>query len=1296
MGVNRNFCLNLHRLLKDKFIITEILAHINKQMASFPYSKSFYITDLFFGWIFEPLRYFRRNIPSPSNLFRIPSNLDFDLSLNRLRVAWKRECEKKDPSFLRVMMKIICKDLFVSSFVMFLGNFLNLIQAMIISLIIHYLQSLDKGSYEGALLGCFFIVVSILSSCLRHNASLMSLLLTGKIKNLVALMVTDKILTLNNSCVTEESTRGKIINVVSNDLEILELMSYTVYFLATPFLVIAAIIILLIGFGPAGLVGIGISLLHFPIVIFFALKNAKTRIKSRKVGDTRVKMIQNLIEGIKTMKLYAWEIPFIDSISSKRQEEIEILRSASKNTALMGMLHLAGTGLAIFGLLSTQVALGKDLSPADVFMAISIIYLNHLNIVATSSTGAIITFSLRAIMKRVGQVLLLKDHIPIKIKSSITHSISLKEVTFSWRVLEQSSSVLDNSAMGLIRTKTLIRDCLREISFNVVPGELVAVVGPVGCGKTSLLMGILGELTIQSGEIGIQGSIAFVSDEPWILAGSIRDNILMGRKFDPYLYKKAIESCDLYKDLGVFKNGDETLLGDRGFTLSGGQRARLCLARAVYSNSDIVLMDDPLSAVDAEVSSHLFHECIRGVLKGKTVILATHQIHLIPEADRILVLNNGDSMFFGTYKELVEREDVREIIGDVGFTGGKKVKNNAEDADELQEPGEKIVVEEEEITEGGVALKSYVKYTRFGYKSLWLLLFILILMMISQVFHVLVLYWASYWSKQSDQTNPYYIYVFLILLGILYFSSYLRTFPFMTKFLDCNVELHNSALKSLALTTSVYFDKNPTGRIINRFSKDIGVVDGSLQFYLYDTVSFTLIVFGNFITIFIVLPINITIMPLVFASLYLIMKYTAGLIIKLRKLEAIAKGPLLTTINTALNGLPTLRCLHLEEMFKAESYKQAANHLSAYITFHVFLRFIQLYSDLASILSISLNIILIIAIPGYVSPELAAFSLASSIALLGVSASWMKNLVELSSNMTSAQRLLEFADLLPEGSLEEPVNFEIVEGKIKFEDVRMRYRPNLDLALAGLSCEITGSSKIGIIGRTGSGKSSILQVLFRLVNPESGTIFIDGQDYMCAGLHQLREQISVIPQSATLFVGSVRENLDPFHKYTDQEIVKALDEVKLREIILGYDYGLDEEVKSDGISLSAGQKQLLCLARAILRKNKIVMMDEATANVDNETDRLIQKTVKSKFQGCTLLIIAHRIRTVIDSDKILVVDKGICKEFGTPLELFNYEESIFRSIVYHAGPQESQYLISQIIKPQGKRKKIYPISLKVE
>ena len=1249
-------------------------------MVSFPYDTSQYVVDLCFGWVFTPLHYFRQNPPSASNLLEIPSSIHFAPALKVLHTSWANESLNPNPSFFKVMMKLIFKDLIIACFILFLGSTCNLCQAILINLIVLYLQSPTQTSYEGALLTLGFILFSVFCSAFRQNSSLRSMLLTGKIKNLVAIMVSDKVLTLKNSCVTEESTRGKILNVVSNDMEILELMNYATYFLTSPFVMLVSITILVVWFGPAGLVGIGISILHLPLILYIGEKTSKIRLKANKIGDTRVKMIENLIEGIKIMKLYAWELPFIKSISSKRQKEIDILSDASRYRALMFMMSVSGIGLAVFGSLCTHFALGYELKSGEVFMMISIIYLNHMTVVANSSTGAIITFAFKGIMKRVGEVLLLDERKPPNSKSSGKYSISLHDVTFSWRDFKQTPSEIDTSSIGLMRSRTIVRECLREITLEILPGELVAVVGSVGCGKTSLLMGILGELSTPWGESSIQGSIAFASEEPWILAGSIKDNILMGRTFDPELYQSAIDSCDLGRDLAVFKHGDETLLGNRGLTLSGGQRARLCLARVVYSNADIVLLDDPLSAVDAEVANHLFHECIRGALKGKTVVLATHQVHFIPDTDKILVLDHGESIFFGNYKGFVEREDLRGIIGELEDRNKKVEKGKVKSDNKQQEPGEKLNVEEEEITEGAVGLKSYVKYIRFGYKSLWLLLFVFTIMLVSQAIYVLTLYWASYWSKQSDQRGIYYVYIFSILLALLYVACYFRAFPFTLKFLDCNIELHNSALKSLVLTPSVYFDKNPTGRIINRFSKDIGVIDGPLQFSLYEFVSTFLIILGSFITIIIVLPVNLAMLPLVMVFWYLLVNHTGGIVIKLRKIEVTVRGPLLSTINSALNGLPSLRCMHLESMFKATTRAQASSHLGSYITLHVFMRFIQLYAELISILLSSLNIILIIAVPGYASPELAAFSLSSSVALIRMSSLWTKNIFELTCSMASTQRLLEFADLLPEGDLEQPVDFAISQGAIRFEGVCMRYRPSLDLVLAGFSCEIEGGSKVGVVGRTGAGKSSILQVLFRLVNPESGTIYIDGMDYRGLGLHQLRGQMSVIPQSAVLFAATIRENLDPFHRYSDAEIAEALDEVRLKEVILDYDHGLSEEVKSDGVSLSAGQKQLLCLARAILRKNRIVMMDEATANVDNETDRLIQETVKGKFKGCTLIIIAHRLRTVIDSDKILVVDKGMCKEFASPLELYHKEESNFRSILYHTGPEESRYLIEQLYK----------------
>ena len=304
--------------------------------------------------------------------------------------------------------------------------------------------------------------------------------------------------------------------------------------------------------------------------------------------------------------------------------------------------------------------------------------------------------------------------------------------------------------------------------------------------------------------------------------------------------------------------------------------------------------------------------------------------------------------------------------------------------------------------------------------------------------------------------------------------------------------------------------------------------------------------------------------------------------------------------------------------------------------------------------------------------------MSSTSSMLGLSSLWVKCVLELGTNMSSAQRLLEYSDIDPESGYILSENFELKRGEIKFENVFMRYRPTFPYSLQGLTFSIQPGHKVGIIGRTGAGKSSILQVLFRLVNPEKGTVYLDGVDYMKIGLQNLRKQLSVIPQTPVLFAASIRDNLDPFKLSTDEELIQALEEVQLKDIILEYENGIYTEVKGDGIILSAGQKQLLCLARVVIRKNRIIMMDEATANVDNETDRIIQETIKNKFENCTLLVIAHRIRTIIQSDKIIVVDSGKCKEYGTPFELYNIEDSLFRNMIYHTGPEESEYLVNCI------------------
>ena len=1242
-----------------------------EEKVSFPYDKSSILTDFFFGWVFSTISYYRRHPPTSSNLYDIPKNINIISTFKILKSHWKIEQEKPKPVFLRAIMKTIRKEYFIAVALIMVGQLQFLPIAMLTNYLIEYLMDPDRPIYEGALLTLAFIVINLTSSCTRMNGGYRMLILTGKVKNIIAMMISDKVLKLNDGIVNEQSTRGKILNIVNNDMEQLEMSIFTAFFWGVPFTIILSVIVIIFTFGPAGLIGIGLSFIHFLVILILGKIRMRFKIAANLLGDSRIKMIENLVSGIKIMKLYAWEMPILKKIYSKREAEIAQLSKFININALCQLLGLAGMGLIIYVTLLLQVHLGNTLTPGKVLMMILIIGFTHVNIVGLTTSGLSTILMFVTIMQRTGEVLRLKEYSKQSTISDQTNAISFSNASFSWR--GESNKAPDENNQSLPQLKAQIS----EISLNISPGEIIVVVGPVGCGKSSLLMGILGEINLSSGSFSVEGSVAYASEEPWILSASIKENILMGRPYNASLYAETLSSCSLATDLELFKDRDETLVGDRGATLSGGQKSRVSLARAVYSAADVFLLDDPLSAVDAEVANQIFQHCIKEQLRGKTVILASHQLQFLAQADKVLVLEAGRVMFFGRYDQLLEEESMEKRLWAL-------VSEEKDDLEKVKVIGvaeakesNEVVVESTEVTDGNVRFSSYYRYIKFGFKNVFVLILVTIITFCSQAAFQLIIFWSSFWSKQSNQTAPYLIQTMAILLGGLYVLTALRVFSFINLMLRSNINLHNKALESMATSPAGFFDANPTGHIINRFTKDIGVVDGPLQHYLYESYSTTIVITSYLLVSILILPYALLSAPVVVLLAVLAYKYVSPLIIKLRRLELISRGPLISTLNSAMNGLPTLRCLGLQKKFKNDVEKQAISHFRAYITFHTLLRFSQLWSDFATVLVITANVIILVASKGYVEPALGSLSLACTTSLLGLVSIWNKNLLETGSSMASAQRLLEYADLPGEGCFTRPAVLQITHGNIQFRDVYMRYRHSLPHCLAGLNLEIQAGHKVGIIGRTGAGKSSILQVLFRLVNPESGTILIDGNDYMKMGLHDLRKQMSVIPQTAILFTASIRENLDPFLLHTDQELIETLKEFKLTDAIFEHGSGLGAELNGESISFSAGQKQLLCLARAVLRKNKIIMMDEATANVDNETDRIIQDVVKQKFKECTLLVIAHRIRTVIQSDEIIVMDKGICKEYGTPAGLYRNEHSLFRNLVEQSGVSETHLLRSK-------------------
>ena len=809
------------------------------------------------------------------------------------------------------------------------------------------------------------------------------------------------------------------------------------------------------------------------------------------------------------------------------------------------------------------------------------------------------------------------------------------------------------------------------------------MIGSVGSGKTALFMGILKELGIIEGSIAKNGEIAFASEEPWIISGTIKENILMGLEYKEKWYNEVIKSCSLERDLDLFKEyRDETMIGDRGITLSGGQKARVSLARAVYANREINLLDDPLSAVDPEVCSTLFTECIKGLLAEKTVILATHQAHFVSQADKILILEDGTQKFFGTYEELLDK-GYSSYLGQISQKYDEKLKTEEKNNEELPEET-KIALKdiksilEEERAKGVVPFKIYWRYLMLGYKNWFFFAVAILLVIASQVSYLAVIFWISYWSRGSNQKDSSYIIGMAVLVIILYILVFIRQCSLQFPLIISSKNLHNLALSGIAFTRSVFFDKNPTGRMLNRFSKDVMQMDETLINALSELINIFTIVVSSFIVIVIIVPYTVIALAVLLVYVFFLFRYFGRPNKDLRRLELISKSPILTLLNNSIHGLSTIRCLNLQEKFLNDMKESIRTNIKTFISFQISLRALQLYLELGPNVLNIINIIILVSMKDAIQPGLAGMSITLSITMVGTVGYLFKMLIDSDNNMASPQRLFEYAKLESEGKHIESGAFRITHGKIQVSNLYMKYRENYDYALKDLSFTIEAGTKTGIIGRTGAGKSSIMQTLFRLVNPEKGVILIDGQDYMQAGLHELRKQMSVIPQSATLFIASLKDNLDPFHEHTDEEIIEVLNNVKLGDLLNGLPDGLNSQINSKGLSLSAGQKQLVCLARAILRKNKIVMIDEATANVDSETDEFIQSQIMDIFKESTVIVIAHRLRTVIESDWIIVMDQGYTKEEGHPKILVKNKESALMQMIMHTGPDESRYLLSKL------------------
>ena len=805
---------------------------------------------------------------------------------------------------------------------------------------------------------------------------------------------------------------------------------------------------------------------------------------------------------------------------------------------------------------------------------------------------------------------------------------------------------------------------------------MVGIVGAIGSCKSSLLAAILGEMSLVEGSSRIYGKISYVSQIPWIFAGTIRENILFSKSFKKEKYERVLKACCLITDFRSFRAGDSTVIGEKGVNLSGGQKARLSLARALYTEADIYLFDDPLAAVDSTVARDIFQQCIgnEGILNDKTRLLVTHQIQFLPEFDHCILLDHGKVQKQGLFDELLTTDEVKKCYeNQQNHTNKRKENHKRKDTDIYDDSSlnpfatidESSIVREETSVEGTVSAEVWLKLFTSGNGWTGFLLWIFLLLL-GQGIYDATNKWLSLWSSKSEveQREHHYPYIYLgLVIGTLMLALLRADYFFQIMLRGASV-FHNGMFKGFLYSSLRFYESNPVGRILNRFSKDQQVLDESLPLTLFDTIQPLIMVLGSIVIIGMGNPWVLLTLVIIIPAFLWLRRFYVKTSRQIKRLESVSRSPIYALFSSSLSGLITVRAFKVENEFVNSFIDKVNANSRAFFIFLCSSRWFGLRLDLMTCCLTFFTAILSVALRKNVDASSVALGLTYSMSLADIFQWGVRQSTETENYMVSTERINEYCRIPSEPGLykeesEPPANWP-VEGKIEFERYKLSYRPELEPVLIDINLKIEPRDKIGIIGRTGAGKSSIFQALFRLTDKSTtgGKILIDGVDISRISLDDLRSSLNIIPQSPVLFSNTLRYNLDPFAHYADEQLWDALEAVQLKTKIENLEDKLNTRVAEYGNNFSVGECQLICVARAILKPSKILLIDEATAHVDTKTDELIQRILREKFTNQTILTIAHRLNTIMDSDKIVIMDGGIIAEYGTPTVLLTKQHQL--------------------------------------
>ncbi|CAL8104322.1 unnamed protein product [Orchesella dallaii] len=1251
-----------------------------------PYAKANLISKLFFLWIF-PL--FREGHQRDLNLDDMFDTLKADMSQtlgDELEEKWKKqlkmyELKGRQPSLIKALWGVFCwKYTLVFLGAGFSELVFRVLQPLALrELLLSFKEDSGVSPEQQYVLAAAVSLATFGITISFHPVCYYSFVLSMRCRIACSSLLYRKELRLSKSA-QGKTTVGQITNLLSNDVNRFDFNLLHILWIPMGLLQMAIFAVFLWKeFGVASLTGLSVVIFLIPIQYWNGRYSAKCRLNIAQRTDERGRIMNEIIIAMKIIKQYTWEKPFSAVIHKLRELEVVALTKRLHLRGFYLSMYTSTLKIVIFLTVLTYVLQGNEPTADKVFFLAAIYFTMIQSMIYVIPQGISGLGEIVVSLNRIENFLLLGEKSDGQNQHKMLYNASKNNNIKSGPAVSMDS--INASWTGEKLT-------LSDVNLKTEGDKIIVIAGAVGSGKTSILHVLLGELPVADGKCEIQGQISYASQEPWVFAGDVKQNILFGRPFDEEKYKSVVKAAALEDDFKQLEFGDQTIVGERGVSLSGGQKARVNLARCLYQDADIYLLDDPLSAVDTRVSRHLFEKCIRKHLAGKLRILVTHQLQYLPQADHILVLQNGKVAAQGTYGELSDAgvDFVNLMSGDDGEDGGTRKVSIVElekekhlNVDEARLAESKNMHEEKKAI-GALGSGIYWEYLKTADSPIYFII-VATFFILCQIALSGSDYWLSYWTtaeakhNRGDENVDYlgrnaYIWVFTGLVAAVIFFNLLRAVGFFTYCMKISVNMHNRMFTSLVRAPPKFFDDNPSGRVMNRFTKDLGSMDELLPPTFFDM----MMIFVNVAGVFVLIIISnyYTIVPTVIVLV--ILGYVQRLYLAtardVKRIEGVTKSPIFTHSSASFQGLTTIRSAKAEPILISQFDYLQDIHTTSWFLFFSTARCFGVWVEIICVIFLTIVSFSFLLLQSSSDSGNLGLAITSAMSITGWLQFGMRQSAEVENLMTSVERNVEYAKLTPEAPLEsepdkKPPSDWPSLGEICFSQVSLAYEEK-DV-LKNLTFEIRAREKIGVVGRTGAGKSSIIQALFRLTEPR-GDIYIDNINVKEIGLHDLRRVISIIPQDPVLFSGTMRYNLDPFDEFPDQDLWRVIEEVELKSAVPALDY----LVADGGSNFSLGQRQLVCLARAILRNNKIIVMDEATANVDPQTDNLIQKTIRTKFAHCSIITVAHRLHSVIDTDRILVLDNGL--EYDHPHILLQNPNGILSSMVQHTGKSSSAML----------------------